>query len=99
MSDWRRLLWGQLVPTHLVPGTSKEREGTVRACAKTRRTGPYAAIILRAISSGATTPLYRLNHRVVLQWTANGTLMQDLRQHAGCHGPRRDFGRCPLWVI
>jgi hypothetical protein len=91
------LALGQLVPTHLVPATSKKREGTVRAVERVQK---LAAPIsrgrlssVRTSSSGATTPLYGLNQSGVCNelFHHNGTLMQDLRQHAGVTG-RREIG-------
>jgi len=48
---------------------------------------------VRTSSSGATTPLYGLNQSGVCNelFHHNGTLMQDLRQHAGVTG-RREIG-------
>ena len=97
MLDRRLLLWGQLVPTHLVPGTSKEREGTVRAVERVQKlVAPISRGRLSSVptsSSGATTPLYGLNQSGVCNELLhrNGTLMQDLRQHAGVTG-RREIG-------
>jgi hypothetical protein len=91
------LALGQLVPTHLVPATSKKREGTVRAVERVQKlAAPISRgrlFSVRTSSSGATTPLYGLNQSGVCNelFHRNGTLMQDLRQHAGVTG-RREIG-------
>jgi hypothetical protein len=91
------LALGQLVPTHLVPATSKKREGTVRAVERVQKlVAPISRgrlFSVRTSSSGATTPLYGLNQSGVCNelFHRNGTLMQDLRQHAGVTG-RREIG-------
>jgi len=67
MLDWRLLLRGNLFQHILFPQLQKnarEQFALVARVQKTRRTGLTRR---RAISSGATAPLYRLDHRVVLQ--------------------------------
>src|SRR5262245_2012824 len=72
MLDWRLLFGGNLFHHILFQQLQKNaREQLARwnARKKSRRTGltRRRSSSVRAISSGATTPLYWLNHRVVLQ--------------------------------
>src|SRR5262249_25847942 len=92
MSDWRLLLWGNWFQHSLFLATSKKREGTVHAVEPVQK---LAAPASRGRSSSvrairAVPP--HLFTGSITKWRSselfhrNGTLMQDLRQHAGVTG-------------